>query len=310
METAEKSSLMAQRQRSTTGALFGSSAYLIWGLSPLFWKVLQTIPALELICHRIVWSFAFLIPFVLFFGKQRNEFKQIFVRPKTLVILLITSLLVGSNWLVYVWAVNNDRVLEASLGFYINPLVNVFLGMVFLRERMRLLQGLAVALACGGVFFLTLDYGEVPTVSLYLAFTFGVYGLIRKVAPVSAITGLTVEALILTLPALVYLVYLSASGAGAFGQKGISTDLFLMGTALVTAPPLLLFTLGAQRLALSTMGFLQYIAPTCMFFLGIFLYHEPFTRVQVAIFLLIWTALAIYSADSLLVYRKSYRYDR
>jgi len=310
METAEKNGPVGQLQRSTAGALFGSSAYLIWGLSPLFWKVLQTIPALELICHRIVWSFAFLIPFVLFLGKRRNELKQILVRPKTLVILLITSLLVGSNWLVYVWAVNNDRVLEASLGFYINPLVNVFLGMVFLRERMRLLQGLAVVLACGGVVFLTLEYGEFPTASLYLAFTFGVYGLIRKVAPVSAITGLTVEALILTLPALVYLGYLSASGAGAFGQKGISTNLFLMGTALVTAPPLLLFTLAAQRLALSTMGFLQYIAPTCMFFLGICLYHEPFTRAQVAIFLLIWTALAIYSADSILVYRKYYRYGR
>ena len=218
MERVEKSGLVGQRQRSTAGALFGSSAYLIWGLSPLFWRVLQTIPALELICHRIVWSFAFLIPFVLFSGKQRNELKQIFMRPKTLVILLITSLLVGSNWLVYVWAVNNDRVLEASLGFYINPLVNVFLGMVFLGERMRLLQGLAVTLACGRVLFLTLEYGKVPTVSLYLAFTFGVYGLIRKVAPVTAITGLTVEALILTLPALVYLGYLGASGAGAERQ--------------------------------------------------------------------------------------------
>jgi chloramphenicol-sensitive protein RarD len=310
METRETIDLAGERQRSTAGVLFGTSAFLIWGLSPLFWKLLQSIPALELICHRIVWSFVFLIPLVLFSGKQRNELKQILAHPKTLVILLITSLLVGSNWLVYVWAINNDRVLEASLGFYINPLISVFLGMLFLKERMRFLQGLSVALACGGVLFLTLEHGEFPTVALFLAFTFGVYGLIRKVAPVSAITGLIVEALILTLPALIYLGHLSTSGAGVFGQKGISTDLLLMTTALVTAPPLLFFTLGAQRLALSTMGFLQYIAPTCMFFLGVYLYHEPFTRVQVVIFLLIWTALAIYSTDSFLFYRKFYRYGR
>lgn len=265
METAEKSGLAGQRQRSAAGVIFGSSAYLIWGLSPVFWKMVQTIPTPELICHRIVWSFAFLVPFVFFLGKQRNEFNRIFVNSKTLLILLITSLLVGSNWLVYVWAINNDRVLEASLGYYITPLVNVSLGMVFLRERMRLLQGMAVALACGGVLFLTLEYGDFPAVSLYLAFTFGSYGLIRKIAPVSAVTGLTVEVLLLTIPALIYLVYLNASHTGAFGQGGISTDLFLMGTALVTAPPLLLFTLGAKRLALSTMGFLQYIAPLYIF---------------------------------------------
>lgn len=296
-------------KQSSTGVVYGVSAYLIWGLSPVYWKVLQSIPALEIICHRIVWSFAFLIPVVLL-GGRRSELGQVLMRPKTLLVLLTTSLLVGGNWLVYIWAVNNERVLQASLGYYINPLVNVFLGIVFLRERMRLLQGVAVVLASVGVLYSTLQYGEFPAISLVLAFSFGFYGLIRKVAPVSAITGLTVETLILTIPALIYLVLLTVSGSGAFGQKGITTDLFLVGTALVTAIPLLLFTLGARRLPLSTMGFLQYIAPTCIFFQGVFLYHEPFTRAQAVTFVLIWAALAIYSADSFLFYRRSYRNSR
>jgi len=309
MKRTVKINMPQPPKRSPIGLAYAVSAYLIWGFSPVYWKVLQSIPALEIICHRVIWSFAFLIPVVLL-GKRRNELAQVLKRPKTLLVLLTTSFLVGGNWLVYIWAVNNERVLQASLGYYINPLVSVFLGIVFLRERIRFLQGVAVVLASAGVLYLAIQYGEFPTVSLVLAFTFGAYGLIRKVAPVSAVTGLTMETLILTIPALIYLFHLTVSGHGAFGHKGITINLFLIGTALVTAVPLLLFTLGARRLPLSTMGFLQYILPTCIFLLGIFFYHEPFMRAQVVTFVVIWTALAIYSADSFLYYHKSYRNSR
>jgi chloramphenicol-sensitive protein RarD len=304
MEPIEADGSAGQRRRPSVSVAYALSAYFIWGLSPLYWKTLKLIPSLEITCHRIVWSLAFLIPVVLL-GGRRKELIRVLTNPGTMMILLTTALLVGGNWLLYIWAVNNEHVLQASLGYYINPLVSISLGIIFLRERMSRLQGLAVVLACGGVVYLTLHYGQFPTVSLLLAFSFGFYGLIRKVAPVSALTGLTVESLILTLPALVYLAHLSRSGKGAFGQQGITTDLLLVGACLVTALPLLLFTMAARRLNLSTMGFLQYIAPTCMFFLGVFLYHEPFTLQHAVTFLLIWTALAIYSADSLAAYRRS-----
>lgn len=286
-----------------------SPSHLIWGLSPVYWKVLQSVPALEIICHRIIWSFALIIPVTLF-GGHRKELWQVLRRPRILLILLTTSFLMGGNWLIYIWAVNNGRVLQASLGYFICPLVSIFLGIVFLRERVRFLQGVAIVLASVAVLYLTFQYGEFPTISLFLAFSFGTYGLIRKVAPVSAITGLTVETLILTIPALTYLIYLATIGLGIFGHKGTTIDLFLMGTALVTAIPLLLFTLGARRLPLSTMGFLQYVAPTCIFLLGIFFYHEPLTRQQAVTFMFIWTALAIYSVDSFLFYRKSHQVKR
>ncbi len=309
MKQTNKTSTSKPPKQSPAGLACALSAHLIWGLSPVYWKVLQSVPALEIICHRIIWSFALIIPMTLF-GRHRNELWQVLRRPRILLILLATSFLMGANWLVYIWAVNNGRVLQASLGYYISPLVSVFLGIVFLKERMRFLQGLAVVMASATVLYLTFQYGEFPTISLFLAFSFGVYGLIRKVAPVSAITGLTVETLILTIPALTYLIHLATTGLGIFGHKGTTIDLFLMGTALVTAIPLLLFTLGARRLPLSTMGFLQYVAPTCIFLLGIFFYHEPLTPQQVVAFVLIWTALVIYSVDSFLFYRKSYQFSK
>jgi len=309
MKQTNKTSTLKSPKRSPAGLVYALSAHLIWGLSPVYWKVLQSVPALEIICHRIIWSFALIIPVTLF-GGHRKELWQVLRRPRILLILLTTSFLMSGNWLIYIWAVNNERVLQASLGYFICPLVSVFLGIVFLKERVRFLQGVAIVLASVAVLYLTFQYGEFPTISLFLAFSFGTYGLIRKVAPVSAITGLTVETLILTIPALTYLIYLATIGLGIFGHKGTTIDIFLMGTALVTAIPLLLFTLGARRLPLSTMGFLQYVAPTCIFLLGIFFYHEPLTPQKELAFVLIWTALAIYSVDSFLFYRKSYQVRR
>lgn len=295
-----------EKNEQLTGAVCGAAAFLIWGLSPVYWKVLKIVPALEVIMHRIVWSFIFLVPMIIIQGKW-EECVEVFKNFKTLIILLFTALFVAFNWLIYIWAVNHGRVLEASLGYYINPLVNVLLGVIFLKERLRHMQLIAVILAGSGVLILTLYYGKFPWVSLTLAFSFGLYGLIRKVVAVASLTGLCIETLLLSIPAGIYLIYLNTHDSGAFLRIDFSTDVFLVGSALVTALPLLLFILGTKRLNLSTIGFLQYIAPTCMFLLGVFVYGEPFSKIQVITFSLIWTALGIYSGDSVTYFRRLHK---
>ena len=290
------------RSDNLLGVMFAVSAFLIWGISPIYWKALRAVPAFEIILHRIVWSFFFLVPLIIVMRRWK-DFIDVLKNYRTLLILLFTALIIGANWLLYIWAVNNDQLLQASLGYYINPLVNVVLGMVFLKERLRPLQILAVLLATAGVLYLTIYYGEFPWIALTLAVSFGLYGLIRKVAPVGSLVGLTVETLLLSIPALVYLFYLDNQGAGNIFRVSLKLDLLLMGCALATAIPLLFFTLGARRLYLSTVGLLQYIAPSCMFVLAVFLFREPFSKVQVVTFVFIWTALAIYSTDSARYYR-------
>lgn len=289
-------------QQTLAGALFAFLAFLIWGLSPIYWKALHGVGAFEIILHRILWSFVFLVPLV-WLGHQWAEFKKAIKSPRMLAILLVTSVLVGANWLIYIWAVNNGRVLQASLGYYINPLVNIVLGMVFLRERLRRAQAVAVVLATVGVLNLTFRYGVFPWVSLVLAFSFGFYGLVRKVAAVGALVGLAIETLLLTVPASIWVFHLHQIRAGAFLHTGLQTDLLLLGTGILTATPLLLFNLGAKRITLATLGFIQYTAPTGMLLLGITMFGEPFTRVQAVTFGLIWTALAIYSWDTVRVHR-------
>lgn len=293
----------AQHRQPAAGALFAFFAFLIWGLSPIYWKALHGVGAFEIILHRILWSFAFLMPLV-WVGRQWEEFKQAIKSPKMLSILMITSLLVGANWLIYIWAVNNGRVLQASLGYYINPLVNIVLGMLFLRERLRRAQAVAVVLAGLGVLNLTFRYGVFPWVSLALAFSFGFYGLVRKVAAVGALVGLTVETLLLTVPAGIWVFHLHHIQSGTFLHAGIKTDLLLLGTGILTATPLLLFNLGARRITLASLGFIQYTAPTGMLLLGVTMFGEPFTRIQAVTFGLIWAALAIYSWDTVRVHRK------
>ncbi|MGD2037939.1 MAG: EamA family transporter RarD [Desulfobacterales bacterium] len=289
--------------RTIFGMVYASSAFLIWGISPIYWKMMRVVPAFEIILHRIVWSFILLLPLMIIL-RRWQEFVDALKNYRTLLILLFTAMIVGGNWLLYIWAVNNDYLLQASLGYYINPLVNVVLGMVFLKERLRLLQIVAVMLATAGVIYLTVYFGAFPWIALTLAVTFGFYGLIRKVAPVGSLVGLTVETLLLSIPALVYIVYLDIQGQGSIFRVSLKLDLLLVGCAPVTAIPLLLFTLGARRLYLSTMGLLQYIAPSCMFILAVFLFREPFAMAQVVTFILIWTALAIYSMDSMRYYRR------
>ncbi len=287
---------------SLWGVIYAVAAFLIWGISPIYWKALRSVPAIEIILHRIVWSFFLLLPLIILM-RRWQEFKAVIKNLRTLLILLFTALIVGGNWLLYIWAVNNDHLLQASLGYYINPLVNVVLGMIFLKERLRTPQILAVVLASAGVLYLTVYFGEFPWIALTLAISFGFYGLIRKVAPVGAVVGLAVETLLLSFPALVYLIYIDRIGQGSIFRVSLKLDLMLMGCSVVTAFPLLFFTLGARRLYLSTLGLLQYIAPSCMFILAVFFFGEPFASAQVITFIMIWIALAIYSTDSVRYYR-------
>jgi len=287
---------------SIGGIAYAVPAFLIWGLSPVYWKVLKTVPSSEILMHRIVWSFLFLIPLIIF-QKQWGAFMTALKDWRILLILLATTLIIGCNWFLFIWAINHDHILQTSLGYYINPLVNVFLGMIFLKERLRRFQLVALLLAATGVLCLTFRVGEFPWVSLFLAFSFGFYGLIRKVAPVTPLVGLSVETMLLSLPALVYLFCLNHMGTGALFCMNAQTDLFLMGSSLVTGLPLLLFTAGTKRLHFSTVGFLQYIAPSCTFLLAIFIYKETLAQAQLLAFALVWTALLIYSADAISWYK-------
>jgi len=292
-----------QTKRSTTGVISGISAYLIWGLSPIYWKVLSSVGAMEIILHRIVWSFVFLLPLVIFRGHW-TEFKRLFTTWKTPLTLAFTGFLVAFNWFLYIWSVNSDRLLEASLGYFMNPLVNVLLGMVFLKERLRVPQKVAVFLAFLGVLFLTIRLGFLPWIPLTLAFSFGFYGMIRKVIAVGSTVGLCAETLFLSVPALLGIIWLELGGKAAFLHSALLVNFMLLGAALVTAMPLLLFTMGARRLRLSTMGFLQYLAPSCMFLLGVFVYGEPLSGAHMITFGLIWFALAIYTMDSIAMVRQ------
>jgi chloramphenicol-sensitive protein RarD len=288
--------------RSISGAIFGASSFLIWGISPLYWKALTAVPALEIIAHRVVWSFLILIPLVMFRNRW-NDFLSALTNWRSMAILTVTSLFVSCNWLIYIWAINNNFLLQASLGYYINPLVNVLLGTLFLRERLRPYQIIAVLLAGVGVLYLTIVYGQFPWIACVLVFTFGLYGLVRKVIAVGSLVGLTIETLLLAAPALGYLIYLHRNDSAAFFGGSLQLDLLLAGTSVITALPLLLFAMSARRVKLATLGFLQYIAPTCMFGMAVFIFLEPFRTEQLISFTLIWTALAIYSADSIVYFR-------
>jgi len=285
------------RDQSISGLLAGGAAYFIWGLAPMYWKMLSNVPEYETIFHRVIWSFLFLLPVILIQGKGKLLVKTL-SSPRQLRNLSITTLFLATNWFVYIWAVNHDLILQASLGYYINPLVNVLFGVLFLKERLRKPQVIAVALAAAGVFYLTIGYGSFPHIALILAGSFGLYGLIRKILNLDAAVGLAVETLLVSIPGCCYLIWLQKTGSAAFLHKGVTVDLFLICTALVTALPLLLFNIGIKHLRLTTMGFLQYIAPSLMFIMAVFVYAEPLSIHQLISFGFIWIALAIYSMDS------------
>ncbi|MFH2000379.1 MAG: EamA family transporter RarD [Planctomycetota bacterium] len=291
------------QKQARAGVLFGLSAYLWWGFAVVYFKAVSHVPPQEVLCHRIMWSLL-LLTVLMSFRKHWPEARKAFSSMKTTLTLLTTAILIGGNWLVFIYAIAKDHVVEASLGYYINPLVNVLLGFLFLKERLRPSQRVSVFLAFIGVAFLTISYGQFPWIALFLAVTFAFYGLLRKTAHVESMAGLTVETALLMPAAIGYLIYSSISGDLIFLNHHLSMDLLLMFSGIVTALPLLWFAHAARRVSLATVGFLQYISPSIQLLLGIIIYREPFTTKHLVTFALIWIALAIYSADAFDFQRK------
>lgn len=285
-----------------SGVLSAALAYAMWGLLPLYFHLLAAVAPLEIVLHRALWSLAFVLV-LLAVLRRWAWLRDIARRPRTLATFALSALLLSANWLVYVWAVNNGRVVESSLGYFITPLVNVLLGYFVLRERPRPLQWWALALAAAGVLWLAVFTGALPWVGLVLAATFGIYGLMRKTAPLGALEGLALETMLLAPLAAALLAWLTLRGAGTAGAP-VSVAVLLALSGPLTALPLLLFASGARRIPLTTLGVLQYIGPTIQFALGVWLFHEPFGGPRLVGFALIWLALVIYSGESLLVLRR------
>lgn len=279
------------------------AAFVFWGLAPIYFKWLEQVSALEIIAHRILWAIPMLALFLLV--RDGPQFWRRMVLPrKAILTLLLSGSLVASNWLVFVWAVTHDHILETSLGYFINPLVNVLLGMLFLRESLTRIQTAAVILAAAGTAYLAWYLGQPPWISLMLAVTFGLYGLVRKKLGVGPMIGLLWETLLLAAPAILLATWLARDPGLQFGQGSLRADLLLIGTGAVTVVPLVWFNTAAQNLTLTAVGFLQYIAPTLTFLLAVFLYGEPFSPGHVVAFGCIWLSLAMVSAESVLRSRR------
>ncbi|HDQ44969.1 MAG TPA: EamA family transporter RarD [bacterium] len=285
------------------GIVYGFLAYGIWGLLPVYWKALAAVSSFQILCHRMVWSLVFIL-IILLFMKDWGWIARIHKQPVIFLIFLGTSLLLALNWGTYIWAVNSGHIIESSLGYFINPIVAVLLGVFVLRETLRPWQRVAVILAAAGVLYLTLRFGRLPWIALVLAFSFAFYGLIRKTAPLNSIEGLSLETAILFLPALGFLIHFQVIQAGAFGNGPAGQTLLLALSGPATALPLLLFGSAARRIPYSLIGLLQYVAPTLQFLIGVFLYHEPFSKNRLIGFLFIWTALCIYAIDGFIAARR------
>lgn len=281
------------------GILSGLGAYALWGFFPIYWKYLHDVPALQVIGHRIGWSFLLLIGIILGSG-QWKEFRSVALQPRVIGIYSIAAILLSVNWLVYVWGVNAGFIVETSLGYFINPLLSVLLGVLFLRERLRPTQWIPVSIAAIGVIYLTAVYGRLPWIALSLAFSFGFYGLVKKLAPLGSLHGLTLETGIVFPVALLYLLIVEVSGSGAFLHQSTLIDVFLIGAGVVTTIPLLMFASAARLIPLTMMGLLQYIAPTLQFLLGIFLYKEHFEQSHLIGFGIVWVALVIFWVENYL----------
>ena len=281
------------------GTGYAVGAYVIWGLLPVYWKWLQHVPALQLLSHRVLWSFLCLIIVIGVSGRWK-AFKSAIRTPRVLRPYIVAGILLGVNWLTYVWAVNAGFMVETSLGYFINPLLSVVLGVVFLGERLRPGQWVPVGLAAIGVLYLTFVYGSLPWIGLTLALTFGVYGLIKKLASLDSLNGLTVETGILFLPVLAYLVVVDRMGTGVFLHTSLVSDLLLVGAGAVTAFPLLMYAAATEYIPLSVIGILQYITPTLQFLLGVLAYGEPFPKTRLVGFAIVWIALIIFAVEGFL----------
>ncbi|WP_261903325.1 EamA family transporter RarD [Vibrio fortis] len=295
-----------QQQRTRQGILLAVGAYTMWGIAPIYFKSLSEVSPLEILSHRVVWSF-FLLAFLLHLGRSWRNVRDTLTSKPKMTYLVATSLLVGANWLIFIWAVNANHMLDASLGYYINPLINVVLGMIFLGERLRKLQWFAVGLAAIGVLIQIVAFGSIPVVAIALAFSFGFYGLLRKKVSLEAQTGLFIETLVMLPAAAIYLLFIADSATSDLAANPMSLNLLLIAAGIVTTLPLLCFTGAATRLKLSTLGFFQYIGPSLMFLLAVLIYGEAFTTDKAVTFAFIWGALVIFSFDGLRHNKKSKR---
>jgi chloramphenicol-sensitive protein RarD len=281
-----------------SGILSAALAYICWGLFPLYFKLLADVPAREVLVHRVVWSLVFVLG-LLAARHQWAWLRETRSRPRVIAAFAGSALLLSVNWLTYIWAVTHGHVLDASLGYFITPLVNVLLGATVLHERLRAVQWAAVALAAAGVLWLAVQGGQLPWIALVLACSFGAYGLMRKTATLGALEGLTLETLLLAPFALALLAWGAIQGTSHFPSASGMSNALLIGIGPVTAVPLLLFAAGARRIRMSTLGLLQYLAPSIQFVIGVWLFGEPFTGARMTGFCLIWAALAVYSLEGL-----------
>ena len=280
------------------GILYATACYTAWGLFPIYFKAINEISPLEILFHRMLWALLFLV-MVLAWRKQWRWIPELLKKPKLIAGFASSAILLSTNWLIYIWAVNNDHVIDASLGYFITPLVSVFLGYVVLHERMRPAQWRAIGLAASGVVWLGFQTGHPPWIGISLACSFGAYGLLRKTAALGALEGLSLETFLLLPFALAYLTFLAVNGQSGFLHSATSTQLLLLAAGPITAIPLLLFAAGARRIPLATLGLLQYISPSIQLILGVWLFHETFNTGKLIGFATIWIALLIYSAEGL-----------
>ncbi|MDR3088684.1 MAG: EamA family transporter RarD [Desulfobulbaceae bacterium] len=281
----------------SAGIFSALAAYLMWGFLPIYWKSVQAAPATEILCHRICWSLVICL-LLLAPLRQTREALTVMRDRRRLALYIATSLLLTSNWLLYIWVVNAGYILEGSLAYFINPLISVCFGVIFFRERLRPVQVAALVLVVVGIVYLTVFYGQFPWIALLLATSFGVYGLLHKKATEPVLTGALIETIVVFPPALIALIWLFARGQGEFVYAGWRTSLLLAGAGLVTLLPLLLFNFATQRIPLSLVGLLQYLSPTINLLIGLFVYHEQFPRDRMLGFSLIWLALLLYLAES------------
>ncbi|EPN7879238.1 EamA family transporter RarD [Vibrio vulnificus] len=294
-----------EQQKARQGVLLALGAYTMWGIAPIYFKSLAAVSPLEILSHRVVWSF-FLLAALLHFGRHWRTVRDVLASKSKMLYLVTTAILVGANWLIFIWAVNANHMLDASLGYYINPLINVLLGMLFLGERLRKLQWFAVTLAACGVLVQLVVFGSVPIVAIALAFSFGFYGLLRKKVSVDPQTGLFIETLVMLPAAAIYLLFIADTPTSNMLANPSQLNLLLIAAGVVTTLPLLCFTGAATRLKLSTLGFFQYIGPSLMFLLAVLIYGEAFTSDKALTFAFIWGALVVFSFDGLR-YRRNNR---
>ena len=291
--------IKSQNTEAQIGIGYALLAFSAWGFIPIYWKLLNTVPSMEILTHRMVWSVFFLLG-LLAVQKRLGEFRELFHSPKYIFMLLGTATLLGANWFVYIYGVNTNQVIETSLGYFISPLLVILLGAVFLRERLNIWQVVAVGFAALGVLNFIWNFGSLPWIALSLALTFSFYGLFRKMIPVKPLVGLLMETALLTPLAVVLIAFWEVDGTGHFGTTWM-TDFLLFGGGVVTSLPLLWFINAGKRLRYSTIGFIQYLTPSIQLLIGVYLYHEPFTPTHSITFGLIWAGLVIFSINSLFV---------